>query len=175
MFDWTDERVELLKARLEDGRSASQIAAELGCTRNAVIGKTHRLRMKLKGWHGTQRVLRRRRSERRIVIKQTNEPEIEIDATPLQEVEGLDPLIMGEYAVAQLEPHHCRYPYGDPKHRGTFGYCGRDRRDIDTPYCPEHHALCRLPPKGDKVGTAWWLERTLRSRAHKQKMAYSKG
>ena len=41
---WTDERVELLKKLWAEGLSASQIAAELGgVTRNAVIGKVHRL------------------------------------------------------------------------------------------------------------------------------------
>jgi len=41
---WTDERVESLKKMWGDGLSASQIAAELGgITRNAVIGKVHRL------------------------------------------------------------------------------------------------------------------------------------
>ena len=44
-MSWTDERVELLKKLWADGLSASQIAAELGgITRNAVIGKVHRLR-----------------------------------------------------------------------------------------------------------------------------------
>ena len=43
-MSWTDERVELLKKLWSDGLSASQIAAELGgITRNAVIGKVHRL------------------------------------------------------------------------------------------------------------------------------------
>src|SRR5438093_11402564 len=41
---WTDERVEMLKKLWADGLSASQIAGELGgITRNAVIGKVHRL------------------------------------------------------------------------------------------------------------------------------------
>ena len=41
---WTDERVELLKKLWADGLSASQIATKLGeVTRNAVIGKVHRL------------------------------------------------------------------------------------------------------------------------------------
>src|SRR6201995_3688878 len=41
---WTDERVELLKKLWTDGLSASQIAAQMGGgTRNAVIGKVHRL------------------------------------------------------------------------------------------------------------------------------------
>ena len=41
---WTDERVELLKRLWSEGLSASQIAAQIGgVTRNAVIGKVHRL------------------------------------------------------------------------------------------------------------------------------------
>jgi GcrA cell cycle regulator len=43
-MSWTDERVELLKKMWTEGQSASQIAKELGgVTRNAVIGKVHRL------------------------------------------------------------------------------------------------------------------------------------
>src|SRR6266699_5845778 len=43
-MSWTDERVASLKKMWGDGSSASQIAAELGgITRNAVIGKVHRL------------------------------------------------------------------------------------------------------------------------------------
>ena len=43
-MSWTDERVELLKTMWTEGQSASQIAKELGgVTRNAVIGKVHRL------------------------------------------------------------------------------------------------------------------------------------
>jgi len=43
-MSWSDERVEKLKKMWSEGQSASQIAKELGgVTRNAVIGKVHRL------------------------------------------------------------------------------------------------------------------------------------
>ncbi|WP_253270409.1 GcrA family cell cycle regulator, partial [Paracoccus sanguinis] len=43
-MSWTDDRVETLKRMWAEGQSASQIAKELGgVTRNAVIGKVHRL------------------------------------------------------------------------------------------------------------------------------------
>ncbi|MEM7471248.1 MAG: GcrA family cell cycle regulator [Pseudomonadota bacterium] len=43
-MSWTDDRVEILKKMWGEGKSASQIAKELGgVTRNAVIGKVHRL------------------------------------------------------------------------------------------------------------------------------------
>ena len=47
---WTDERVELLKKLWSEGLSASQIAAQLGgVSRNAVIGKVHRLKLSGRG------------------------------------------------------------------------------------------------------------------------------
>ena len=56
---WTDERVELLKKLWAEGLSASQIAARLGgVTRNAVIGKAHRLG--LTGKHGGSSLKRAR-------------------------------------------------------------------------------------------------------------------
>lgn len=45
-MSWTDERIDRLKQMWGDGMSASQIAAQLGgVTRNAVIGKVHRLKL----------------------------------------------------------------------------------------------------------------------------------
>ena len=45
-MSWTDERIETLKRLWSEGHSASQIAGELGgVSRNAVIGKVHRLKL----------------------------------------------------------------------------------------------------------------------------------
>jgi len=52
-MSWTDDRVETLKAMWAEGKSASQIAKELGgVTRNAVIGKVHRLGLSNRGPNG---------------------------------------------------------------------------------------------------------------------------
>src|SRR3712207_3063070 len=61
MMSWTDERVERLKKLWQEGLSASQIAAELGgVTRNAVIGKVHRLGLSGRG-QPTTSIKRQRR------------------------------------------------------------------------------------------------------------------
>lgn len=53
-MSWTDERVETLKKMWGEGQSASQIAKELGgVTRNAVIGKVHRLGLSNRSGGGT--------------------------------------------------------------------------------------------------------------------------
>ncbi|MCB1371612.1 MAG: GcrA cell cycle regulator [Rhodobacteraceae bacterium] len=54
-MSWTDERVEALRSMWTEGKSASQIAKELGgVTRNAVIGKVHRLGLSNRGGNGDQ-------------------------------------------------------------------------------------------------------------------------
>jgi len=54
-MSWTEDRVETLKKMWADGQSASQIAKELGgVTRNAVIGKVHRLGLSNRAGGGTQ-------------------------------------------------------------------------------------------------------------------------
>ena len=54
-MSWTDERVEMLKKMWAEGQSASQIAKELGAvTRNAVIGKVHRLGLSNRVGPGTK-------------------------------------------------------------------------------------------------------------------------
>ena len=57
-MSWTDERIETLTRLWGEGRSASQIAAELGgVTRNAVIGKVHRLKLDNRPKSGAEEVV----------------------------------------------------------------------------------------------------------------------
>ena len=61
-MNWTDERVEMLKKLWADGLSASQIAAQLGgVSRNAVIGKVHRLNLPGRAKSGGQTKVRTKR------------------------------------------------------------------------------------------------------------------
>jgi GcrA cell cycle regulator len=62
-MNWTDERVEKLKKLWADGLSASQIAAQLGgVSRNAVIGKVHRLNLPGRAKSGGQSSVRTKRA-----------------------------------------------------------------------------------------------------------------
>lgn len=127
--NWTDERVEQLKSLWSEGLSASQIARTLGgVTRNAVIGKVHRL-----GLAG------------RAVPAQTERPRLPATprvaprpAAPAPVVEE-DPLPLddGNYAtVLTITDHMCRWPIGDPSD-GEFHFCGRKVK-IGSPYCEAH-------------------------------------
>ena len=92
---WTDDRVELLKKLWGDGKTASQIAEELGgVTRNAVIGKAHRLN------------LSKRISPIQTNRKQKANPKID---TPSHVSKG------NSISLLELKERSCRWPNGDPK------------------------------------------------------------
>lgn len=75
-MSWTDERVETLKKMWTEGQSASQIAKELGgVTRNAVIGKVHRLGL-------SNRLGGARTDEDEALPEAAPQPEVELVAEP---------------------------------------------------------------------------------------------
>lgn len=108
---WTDQRVEMLKKFWLQGFSASQIAKKLGgVTRNAVIGKAHRM-----GLTGRLSPIKRQEVKTSIEIFQT-------DLKPLADTQAIK------------KP--CMWPVGDPK-QSDFHFCGHDS-EVGRPYCTEH-------------------------------------
>ena len=127
---WTEERVEQLKQLWTEGLSASQIARVLGgVTRNAVIGKVHRLG--LAGRAGPARAERPRST----VTHRT----VRVAAAPEPEVVEQDPLVLddGNFAtVLTITDRMCRWPIGDPA-ENQFHFCGQ-RPKSGSPYCDAH-------------------------------------
>jgi GcrA cell cycle regulator len=156
-MSWTDERVEALKKLWAEGLSASQIASRLGeVTRNAVIGKVHRLG--LSGRTTTSRIksVRPRRSvarakRQRLMRFQPQSPGRELfpaafeaaDASALREVEELVIPMAERKSIQTLVEASCRWPIGDPQHE-DFHFCGHDRM-MGLPYC-EFHARRAFQP-----------------------------
>jgi len=127
---WTDERVEQLKSLWTEGLSASQIARVLGnVTRNAVIGKVHRLG--LAGRATPARVERPRLpSAPRISVR---------NHTALPPVVEEDPILLddGTFAtVLTINDRMCRWPIGDPS-ENEFHFCGHKPK-TGSPYCEAH-------------------------------------
>ena len=147
-MSWTDERVETLKKLWQEGLSASQIAAELagGVTRNAVIGKVHRLGLSGRG-QPTTSVKRQRRTpqpqvrrtrQTMIVGSLALQTHVEAVAAPvLRSRESLVVPIAKRLTIEKLTERTCKWPIGDPGH-DDFHFCGHDSLD-GVPYC-EYHA-----------------------------------
>jgi GcrA cell cycle regulator len=161
---WTDERVELLKKLWQDGLSASQIAKQLGgVTRNAVIGKVHRL-----GLSG-----RAAPSKPQRTVFKAPRPARPVSAAPSAPRRLAEPLASpspapvryvdetpGTATVLTLGAHMCKWPIGDPS-LDSFTFCGR-RNDEVGPYCHEHAQVAYQPAQSKKKSGAVELARSLR-------------
>lgn len=137
---WTDERVDRLKSLWREGLSASQVAKALGgVSRNAVIGKLHRL--KLTGSRPTPPRLRRPAAPRaaaRSGLRLTRRRPAPA-AAPFIAAAPDGPGLFRSFA--DLRPGCCKWPIGDPAD-ANFSLCGRP---ADGPYCPGHHQLAHQP------------------------------
>ncbi|HEY8571773.1 GcrA family cell cycle regulator [Phenylobacterium sp.] len=160
---WTDERVELLKKLWQDGLSASQIAKQLGgVTRNAVIGKVHRLGLSGRATPSkpARTVFKAPRPARPVTAapsapRRIAEPVMHAQPTPVRYVEEAP----GMATVLTLGAHMCKWPIGDPALE-SFTFCGR--RSGEGPYCHEHSQVAYQPPSAKKKSSASELARSLR-------------
>jgi GcrA cell cycle regulator len=155
-MSWTDERVEQLKKLWSDGLSASQIAAELGgITRNAVIGKVHRLGLSGRAKSASSSSPRPRKPRSPMMrIGRTSirgntalahAYEIEAEATP-ELIENIIP-IGQRRTILELTELTCRWPIGDPGSTEFF-FCGGNTI-TGLPYCG-YHSRVAYQPAGER-------------------------
>jgi len=143
---WTTERIEVLTALWRDGRSASAIARELGgVTRNAVIGKVHRLGLSGRATPARPGSRRVRSPKAEGPAPRLRRPRV-LRAWPVVAELLTEPgPLEGLTDVASVSRHDCRWPIGDPKAEG-FALCGR--RAERGAYCLPHGALAyRATPR----------------------------
>ena len=166
-MNWTDERVEKLKRLWAEGLSASQIAAQLGgVSRNAVIGKVHRLnlpgRAKAGGTVATGRNAAKRattaprapafaarattRTVTRTVGATALKEEVEVDAVPQVQFVPKSNVVVPisrQLSLTDLTERTCKWPVGDPL-KDDFHFCGCESPDA-SPYCTYHARLAYQP------------------------------
>lgn len=149
---WTDERVTVLKKMWGDGKTAAEIAKELGegVTRNAVIGKAHRLKLS-----GRASPIQAAKKTVKAAKEQSNaKPRVKSKAVeaavkpkvPLKRNVAAPSVSKHDIEViknkgkrlplSELTERMCRWPIGDPRN-DDFGFCGASS-ETGLPYCPEH-------------------------------------
>ena len=151
-MEWSSERIEQLRSLWHDGLSASQIATHLGgITRNAVIGKAHRL-----GLTGRPSPIKNRsvgvsrpRPPRRPRVEHAPTPRAVAAPAVHQHrhVEPLPPVELEDMpgaTILTLTDRICKWPIGDPRHP-DFHFCGRASAE-GLPYCTEHARRAYQPP-----------------------------
>jgi GcrA cell cycle regulator len=143
---WNDERVELLKKFWAEGLSASQIASKMGgVTRNAVIGKVHRL-----GLSGRAAPAKPQRGcDTPGYSAEPAQPAVfarKAIETIIDEPEFVAPVILtgGDMTtVATLKGNMCKWPIGDPA-KDDFHFCGQSAPS-GKPYCSYHAHIAFQP------------------------------
>lgn len=150
---WPDHQTELLRRYWREGLSASKIAGRIGgVTRNAVIGKAHRLGLPERGQssptacknRSIAMTLKRQSQKSTRERVKTVVAKIDFDAEPLPADDPSD-TARTRVTFSKLEPHHCRFPIGDPK-SADFGFCGCNKVH-GLPYCEAHARRAYQPPK----------------------------
>jgi GcrA cell cycle regulator len=150
---WTDERMEQLRVLWDRQLSASEIGRILGATRNAVLGKVHRMRLPshkpVTEPSRTKPKLKRNRN--RFVPTRLYD---RAPARPLPQLVDVPAQVRPRFvSIMDLKSGDCRWPIGDPR-KPTFSFCGDGVRDSSS-YCAAHHQLAyrpsqdRRPGKGD--------------------------
>ena len=145
-MSWTDDRVATLTKLWADGLSASQIAAELGgVTRNAVIGKVHRLGLsgRAKPANTSARKIKTAArggstyNARPRALKPTGRTAPSAPSRPV--IEDIPVPVSKKIDLVDLSEKTCKWPHGDPS-GNDFHFCGNTPKE-DAPYCEYH---CRL-------------------------------
>jgi len=160
-LSWTEERVALLRRLWEDGQSASKIAAQLGgVTRNAVIGKVHRLGLagRVKSGEDAPIVaLKPAEPEKPAIVAAAPEPAVVVSHRPAPEFpQAAAPVPVAASAsepaaiavskrvtIMDLRESMCRWPLGDPT-TPEFRFCGA-RSITGLPYCTHHAEIAYQP------------------------------
>ena len=144
-MSWTSEKVEKLKDLWAKGHTASQIAEILGdTTRNAVIGKAHRLELEARAPSKQTNTSRSR----------DNKHKIKRAAAPLSRKAKFQSILLDKNfepenpkSLEDLTESTCKWPIGHPNEE-KFYFCGR-KPEGDFPYC-KLHVLYAFQPKGSK-------------------------
>ena len=144
-MSWTPEREEKLKELWKKGHTASQIASLLGnTTRNAVIGKAHRLNLEARAIS--------KRSTSKVNTENNVKPETKIQKHGRKarfKALLLDKSFEPENPkkLEELTNETCKWPIGHP-YEATFYFCGRKPME-KFPYC-KLHVLYAFQPKNAK-------------------------
>jgi GcrA cell cycle regulator len=158
VINWTEDRVEQLKKLWESGLSASQIAAELGnITRNAVIGKVHRLGLSGRAKSPSSAAPRQRKVRPAQHMMRISRPisrgntalahafEVEAEPDPIA-YDNVVPMSQRR-TLLELTEDACHWPVGDPSSNDFF-FCGGKALG-GLPYCA-HHSRVAYQPASDR-------------------------
>jgi GcrA cell cycle regulator len=144
---WTDERIELLKRCFEAGLTCREIAADIGVSRNAVIGKLSRLNLTREKTDDGRRPPRKNGAKGpRVKAAPRLQHQMLRALYPESQHISEEPIHDGQQcSLFELSEERCRWPINMP---GDENFCFCGHRPVEgLPYCVGHSRLAyRLTP-----------------------------
>lgn len=155
---WTEEKVKRLKELWKKGYSTGEIGRMIGVSKNAVVGKAHRLGLDsrpspIKPDRDSQGVKEKIKPKEK--IKETAKKPEKLKGKEAGEKGSAEPkkdsgVRPDGISLLELTKSSCRWPQGDPKEKG-FSFCGKPAIE-GRPYCMEHvkEAYVGIEKRGHK-------------------------
>jgi GcrA cell cycle regulator len=151
---WTKERTAQLKKLWAEGLSGGQIEREMsphGPTRNAIIGKAHRM-----GLSGRTTQPSARERTRRASRPPRPKPK---PVVPRLKAEEIKPLEAGSLTIMNVKKLQCRWPVDRPGMEG-IQFCGQpqdglNRDGVSSSYCADHRTLGTNPSTKTARSAKW--------------------
>ena len=106
---WTEDKIKKLKKMWQVGKPTAEIAKALGMSKNSIIGKVHRLNLKVRPSPIKVEKVKPKKSTQKTIEK---------------------------VGLMDLKLNTCRWPIGDPKDE-NFCFCGK-QTVTGKPYCQQH-------------------------------------
>ena len=144
---WDDNNVSRLKELWDQGLPTAQIGKLLGFTKNAVVGKAHRI-----GLERRPSPIRRtavkpdRKKARSPIVPKLNFEAIKEEPKETLKQQTFQPAVKNLF-TSQTK-RGCEWPDGHPD-ESDFKFCGKDRFE-DKPYCIDHCAVAYVIPEKEE-------------------------
>ena len=144
---WDDNNVSKLRDLWDQGLPTAQIGKLLGFTKNAVVGKAHRIGLERRPSPIRRTAVKPDRKKARSPVM----PKLNFENTKEQEIISKEPNVF-QPVVKNLfntgPKRGCEWPQGHPD-EADFHFCGKDRFE-DKPYCLDHCAVAYVVPEKEE-------------------------
>ena len=147
-MSWNDDNVSRLKELWDQGLPTAQIGKLLGFTKNAVVGKAHRIGLERRPSPIRRTAVKPDRKKARSPVM----PKLNFENNQNQKNEtyssgkSFQPAINNIFSTNSKRT--CEWPKGHPDELG-FHFCGKDRFE-DKPYCLEHCSVAYEVPEKEE-------------------------
>ena len=142
---WNNENVSHLRELWDQGLPTAQIGKLLGFTKNAVVGKAHRIGLERRPSPIRRTAIKpdRKKARSPVIPKLNFENTNNLKVNNEKDHDSFKPYIKDVFATKQKRG--CEWPYGHPDKSG-FHFCNKERFE-DKSYCFEHCTIAYVLPE----------------------------